>query len=167
VPDLTIDERWNEFSLISVYRAIAQRMIEDGPEFARDYREMQGAIRRDPHTTGGATGRCDAAVVRAWMEARYEDYKGESWNAFRKRIQACGSRLCNGDSNKAIAVFTSATPVAILAAAALGLSDEKLLSILGVIYNSGITILRSRENDLRLFTFNATPHLDASQRTLR
>jgi broad specificity phosphatase PhoE len=167
VPDLTIDERWNEFSLISVYRAIAQRMIEDGPEFARDYREMQGAIRRDPHTTGGATGRCDAAVVRAWMEARYEDYKGESWNAFRKRIQACGSRLCNGDSNKAIAVFTSATPVATLAAAALGLSDEKLLSILGVIYNSGITILRSRENDLRLFTFNATPHLDASQRTLR
>jgi broad specificity phosphatase PhoE len=101
------------------------------------------------------------------MEARYEDYKGESWSAFRTRIQACGSRLFNGDSNKAIAVFTSATPVAILASAALGLSDEKLLSILGVIYNSGITILRSREDDLRLFTFNATPHLEASQRTLR
>jgi broad specificity phosphatase PhoE len=167
VPDVTIDERWNEFSLISVYRAIAQRMIEDGPDFARDYREMQDAIRRDPHTTGGATGRCDAAVVRAWMEARYEDYKGESWSAFRERIQACGSRLCNGNSDKSIAVFTSATPVAILAAAALGLSDEKLLSILGVIYNSGITILRSREHDLRLFTFNATPHLEASQRTLR
>jgi len=167
VPDVIADERWNEFSLISVYRAIAQRMIEESPEFERDYREMQDAIRRDPHTTGGATGRCDAAVVRAWMAARYDDYKGESWSAFRERIQSCGSRLAGNDAHSAIAVFTSATPVSILAAAALGLTDEKLLSILGVIYNSGITILRSREDDLRLFTFNSTPHLGASQRTLR
>ena len=167
VPEITIDERWNEFSLISVYRAIAQRMMEDSPEFSRDYREMQDAIRRDPHTTGGATGRCDAAVIRAWMSARYDDYKGEAWSAFRDRIESCGSRLSNGDSGKAIAVFTSATPVAILAAAALELNDEKFLSILGVVYNSGITILRSRESDLRLFTFNSTPHLDPSGRTLR
>lgn len=167
VPDVTTDERWNEFSLISVYRAIAHRMIEDSPDFSRDYREMQDAIRRDPHTTGGATGRCDGAIIRAWMDARYDDYKGEAWTAFRERIRACGSRLSNGGSGKAIAVFTSATPVAILAAAALELSDEKLLSILGVIYNSGITVLRSREDDLRLFTFNSTPHLEASQRTLR
>ena len=167
VPEVTTDERWNEFSLISVYRAIAKRMIEESPEFERDYREMQEAIRLDPHTTGGATGRCDAAVVRAWMAARYDDYKGESWSAFRQRIHACGVRLSDNGSNSAIAVFTSATPVAILAGAALGLSDEKLLSILGVIYNSGITVLRSREDDLRLFTFNSTPHLAASQRTLR
>ena len=167
VPDVTTDELWNEFSLISVYRAIAQRMIAESPEFERDYREMQVAIRRDPHTTGGATGRCDAAIVRAWMSARYDDYKGESWSAFRQRIQGCGATLMGNDSNSAIAVFTSATPVAILAAAALGLTDEKLLSILGVIYNSGITILRSREDGLRLFTFNSTPHLRASQRTFR
>ena len=167
VPAVMTDERWNEFSLISVYRAIAKRMIEESTEFERDYREMQDAIRSDPHTTGGATGRCDAAVVRAWMAARYDDYKGESWSAFRERIHACGARLSDNGSNSAIAVFTSATPVAILAASALGLNDEKLLSILGVIYNSGITVLRSREDDLRLFTFNSTPHLAASQRTLR
>jgi len=101
------------------------------------------------------------------MCARYDDYKGESWSAFRERIQACGARLTGNDSNSAIAVFTSATPVAILAATALGLSDEKLLGILGVIYNSGITIFRSRDDDLRLFTFNSTPHLGASQRTFR
>ena len=45
VPDVITDERWNEFSLISVYRAIAQHMIEESPEFERDYREMQAAIR--------------------------------------------------------------------------------------------------------------------------
>jgi broad specificity phosphatase PhoE len=101
------------------------------------------------------------------MGGRYDDYKGESWSAFRERIHACGARLADSGTNSAIAVFTSATPVAILAAATLGLSDEKLLSILGVIYNSGITVLRWREDDLRLFQFNSTPHLGASQRTLR
>jgi len=167
VPDVVIDERWNEFSLISVYRAIAKRMIEESAEFERDYREMQDAIRRDPHTTGGATGRCDAAVIRAWMANRYDDYQGEAWSAFRERIHACGHRLSSNNSDKSVLVFTSATPVAILSAAALQLSDEKLLSILGVIYNTSITIVRPRETDLRMFTFNSTPHLVASQRTFR
>ena len=169
VPEPVTDERWNEFSLLSVYRAIAKQMMAESPEFERDYREMQDAIRNDPHTTGGATGRCDAAIIRAWMADRYDDYKGEKWSAFRERIHGCGSRLTpNGaDHNSAIAVFTSATPVAILAAQALGLTDEKLLSILGVIYNSGLTMLRYRDQDLRLFSFNSTPHLLASQRTLR
>lgn len=167
VPPVTSDEQWNEFSLISVYRAIAKRMMDESPEFERDYREMQEAIRRDPHTTGGATGRCDAAIIRAWIAARYEDYQGESWVAFRKRIHLCGAQVWNNGSESSIAVFTSATPVAILTAAALGLDDQKLLSILGVIYNSGITILKSRGDELRLFTFNSTPHLGASQRTFR
>lgn len=167
VPAVTSDEQWNEFSLISVYRAIAKRMMDESPEFERDYREMQEAIRRDPHTTGGATGRCDAAIIRAWMAARYEDYQGESWMAFRERIHLCGAGIWNNGSDSSVAVFTSATPVAILTAAALGLNDEKLLSILGVIYNSGITILKSRGDELRLFTFNSTPHLGASQRTFR
>jgi broad specificity phosphatase PhoE len=167
VPSIVTDERWNEFSLISVYRAIAKRMMEESAEFERDYREMQDAIRRDPHTTGGATGRCDAAVVRAWMSNRYDDYQGEAWSAFRERIQGCGLRLSTNNSDKSILVFTSATPVAILSAASLELSDEKLLSILGVIYNTSITIVRPRESDLRMFTFNSTPHLGVSQRTLR
>jgi broad specificity phosphatase PhoE len=167
VPDIVVDERWNEFSLISVYRAIAKRMMEESAEFERDYREMQEAIRRDPHTTGGATGRCDAAIIRAWMANKYEDYQGEAWSAFRERIHACGNRLSTNNSDKSVLVFTSATPVAILSAAALQLSDEKLLSILGVIYNSSITIIRPRENDLRLFAFNSTPHLSAAQRTFR
>ena len=167
VPEITVDERWNEFSLLSVYRAIARRMMEDDEQFARDAREMQEAIRRDPHTTGGATGRCDAAVIRAWMENRYSDYEGETWASFRSRINACADCFSNNESEKSIAVFTSATPVAIHAGAALGLTDEKLLSILGVIYNTSVTVMRARDGELRLFTFNATPHLTASTRTFR
>ncbi|MGA9769333.1 MAG: histidine phosphatase family protein [Blastocatellia bacterium] len=167
VPEITVDERWNEFSLLSVYRAIARRMMEDDEQFASDAREMQEAIRRDPHTTGGATGRCDAAVMRAWMENRYSEYEGETWASFRSRIHGCGDCFSKPDSEKSIAVFTSATPVAIHASAALSLTDEKLLSILGVIYNTSITVMRARDGELRLFTFNSTPHLTASTRTFR
>ena len=156
-PDVISDERWDEFSLISVYRAIAKRMMKDDNAFARDIEEMQQAIARDPHTTGGAVGRCD-----------HGDYEGESWVSFRSRIDRCSSELCsNHDSEKGIAIFTSATPIAITAGAALGLTDEKLLSILGVIYNTSISVFRARGGSLRLFTFNSTPHLDVLQRTFR
>jgi broad specificity phosphatase PhoE len=167
-PDVTTDERWNEFSLISVYRAIAKKMMKDDADFARDIAEMQQAIARDPHTTGGAVGRCDQAIIRAWMDNRYPDYEGESWSSFRSRIQTCAGDISSTyNSEKAIAVFTSATPIAITAGAALGLSDEKLLSILGVIYNTSVSVMRARSGALRLLTFNATPHLNISQRTLR
>lgn len=166
-PDVITDERWNEFSLISVYRAIAKRMMKDDAEFARDIREMQDAIARDPHTTGGAVGRCDQAVIRAWMENRYSDYDGEAWSSFRERIEARAADLSTNNSEKAIAIFTSATPVAIIAGASLGLADEKLRSLLGVIYNTSVSMMRARNGELRLFTFNSTPHLSASVRTFR
>ncbi|MFY9555102.1 MAG: histidine phosphatase family protein [Blastocatellia bacterium] len=167
-PNPVTDERWNEFSLISVYRAIAKRMMKEDDAFARDIAEMQQAIARDPHTTGGAVGRCDQAVIRAWIENRYPEYEGESWSSFRSRIQLCGSDISsNNRAEKAIAIFTSATPIAITAGAALGLSDEKLLSILGVIYNTSVSVMRARSGELRMVTFNATAHLSVAQRTLR
>jgi broad specificity phosphatase PhoE len=167
-PEVTVDERWNEFSLISVYRALAKRMMKEDAAFAADIREMQEAIARDPHTTGGAVGRCDQAVIRAWIEERYPDFEGESWTSFRSRIQVCATDLSsNHRAEKSIAIFTSATPIAITTGAALGLSEEKMLSILGVIYNTSVTVMRVRDGDLRLFSFNGTPHLNDSQRTFR
>jgi broad specificity phosphatase PhoE len=167
VPELLSDERWNEFSLISIYRAIVGRLTEESEEFARDYQEMLEALRRDPHTVGGATGRCDAAVVRAWMANRYPEYEGESWASFRSRIESCAAELHRQVPERAIAIFTSATPIAITAGAALGLADDKLLGVLGVLYNTGVTTMKAREGELRLFTLNATPHLAPSLRTHR
>jgi broad specificity phosphatase PhoE len=166
VPDALTDERWNEFSLLSVYKAIARRLMKDDEQFARDVVEMQEAIRRDPRTTAGATGRCDQAVIRAWMENRFPQLDvEESWERFRARIHSCAASF-NGHQ-QAVAVFTSATPIAIHAAAALGLTDEKLISILGVIYNTSVTVLRLKNDEMRLFTFNSVAHLDPSNRTLR
>ncbi|HET9531914.1 MAG TPA: histidine phosphatase family protein [Blastocatellia bacterium] len=166
-PDLVIDDRLNEFNLASVYRAIAKRLIEESEEFACDFKEMQEVLRKDPHTTRGATGRCDAAVIRAWISDRFPDYGGETWRQFRERIQTCFSCLTSENGDRSIAIFTSATPIALLTGVALGLDEEKMLSILGVIYNASITTIRIKDGSARLFTFNETPHLPLRLRTFR
>lgn len=167
VPQLEIDTRWDEFSLASVYTSIARRLMEDSPQFARDVEEMQEALRQDPRSTRGATGRCDVAVIRAWMDNRYPDCEGETWAEFRDRVSASVTDLSARQDDDEIAIFTSATPIAIMTAAALELSQEKLISVLGVIYNSSITVMRPHQAGLRLFSFNATPHLSEEFRTLR
>jgi broad specificity phosphatase PhoE len=165
--EIVVDERWNEFTLRAVYEGISARMIAESPEFARDFAEMQELLKRDPHAVRGAAGRCDAAIIRAWMSNRYPDYEGESWQAFKSRIVSRVQEIPDDGNDQIIAVFTSATPVAITTSHALELSDEKLLSILGVIANSSVTVTQKNGDDLRLFSFNATPHLDDSNRTYR
>src|SRR5262249_15904228 len=137
-------------------------------QFARDVVEMQEAIRLDPHTTSGATGRCDLAVIRAWMENRYPELDGqETWPAFRARIHSCVDSLNGGTHQQPVSLFTSPTPIAIPAGAALGLADDRLLSILGVIYNTSVSVLRLKDDGMRLFTFNSVAHLGIADRSLR
>lgn len=167
-PAVASDERWNEFSLAAVYQAVSARLAAEQEDFARDYEEMKTALQEDPHATRGATGRCDRVVIQAWMENRCPEYRGESWAAFRERVQACLADLIRHGAGENVAIFTSATPIAIWVGLTLGLPDQKILSLMGSLYNSSLTTLRLRDRELALFSFNCTPHLpDASLRTFR
>ena len=167
IPETIADEKWNEISLASMYRAMAPRMRAEDTAFDRDLVEMQLLIQEDPHTVRGATGRCDAAVMRAWMADRYPDFEGESWALFRERIKGRMTGLAQNGHEATILVFTSATPIATLAGHTLGLDDERVLRLAGVIYNTSITVIGARGDDTRLVTFNSAPHLSDSDRTLR
>jgi len=160
-PAITTDERWNEFNLAAVYRAIARRMCRESEAFAQDFEEMQRALLLDPHATGGAVGRCDGAVMRAWMEGRYPDCGEQSWPDFQERVQACKGDLARFGRGEAVAVFTSATPIAVWAGMALGLSIERMIKLTGVLYNSGLTTMRLQGDELTLFTLNCVSHLSS------
>jgi broad specificity phosphatase PhoE len=167
-PEIIVEEKWNEFSLATVYRGLASRLIAESVGFACDYEEMQAALMADPHTTRGAAGRCDRAVIEAWMQNRYPDYDGESWPDFRARVQSNLDRLAKHDSNDNIMIHTSATPIAIWVGTALGLPHEKILRLMAVLYNSSLTTIKIREEELLLLNFNMTPHLtDSSLITFR
>ena len=73
---------------------------------------------------------------------RYPGAECESWKDFRLRVQSGQADLAERKRNEHIAVFTSATPIAIWVGMALSLSDEKILQLMAVLYNSSLTMLK-------------------------
>ncbi len=167
LPDLVIDERWNEFDLGQVYEEIAPRLAEADPEFEREYVDMMASY-SDPEAPFHRNSTIlDAKVVRAWVSQRFP-YSGESWLEFHSRVIAALDDLRRYADLGHVAVFTSATPTAISVAYSMGVTDVRAVRIAGLSYNSSISTLRIQPADFTLFSFNAVPHLpDPDMRSFR
>jgi broad specificity phosphatase PhoE len=168
-PEIEIQPGWNEFDMDGVYSALAPVIAENDPEFRTAYEQLRAEMRATEGDPGASVHRrwtpCDIQVIQAWITERHP-YAGESWAAFGERIRGC-VLPSNGTAGDSI-VFTSATPIAIRAGAALEIFDERVLRIAGVLYNSSYTVLRVRNGQVRLVSLNNTPHLiDPELRTYR
>jgi broad specificity phosphatase PhoE len=163
-PTLAVDPGWNEFDLGQVYSEIAPLLSAEDSEFRHEYHHMCEQVRISNGAHRAKIHRkwlpCDTKVVDAWISGRYR-YTGEDWNQFRDRVVSCQLSICNARQRENIIVFTSATPIAIWTGRSLDISDRRLMRLAGVLYNASYTILRLREGQLQLFTFNAAPHLAA------
>jgi broad specificity phosphatase PhoE len=169
-PAAFVDPGWNEFDLGRVYREIAPQLCAQDSEFRREYEKMldQIAASHGAHTAGihRKWQPCDTKIVNAWISGQYR-YRGETWDEFRARIEACRMKMQDGPRDEDILVVTSAMPIAIWSGRSLEISDERLMRLAGVLHNASYSIVRLRETQLTLFTFNATPHLPAELRTHR
>lgn len=167
-PAVGADPGWNEFDLGRVYREIAPQLSAEDPQFHREYEDMVARIRISHGAHAAGVHRkwqpCDTKLVNAWICGRYR-YGGETWGQFQQRVEACRWKMGDGQDN--ILVVTSAMPIAIWAGLSLVISDERLTRLAGVLYNASYTIVRLREAELRLFTYNAAPHLPPEMRTHR
>jgi broad specificity phosphatase PhoE len=166
-PTVRVDSGWDEFDLGRVYREIAPLLAAEDPEFLHEYDQMREQVRVSQGAHGARIHRrwmpCDTKVVEAWFSGRYP-YGGETWDQFRERVAACRlkmERQQNDARHENILVVTSATPLAIWTGLSLEISDERIMRLAGAVYNASYTILRLRKERLRLFTFNAVPHLAA------
>jgi len=172
-PTVRVDSGWDEFDLGRVYREIAPLLAAEDPEFLHEYDQMREQVRVSQGAHGARIHRrwmpCDTKVVEAWLSGRYP-YSGETWDQFRERVAACRlnmerqeseARQQNDARQENILVVTSATPLAIWTGLSLEISDERIMRLAGAVYNASYTILRLRKQQLRLFTFNAVPHLVA------
>ncbi len=166
--EITPDPVWNEFDLAAVYEAMAPRLAADNPEFRRAYEEMQKAIAANEAGIDRRWFPTDLAIVRAWIEGRYH-FDGESWPDFKKRIAGGVQALRDSGREEPVAVFTSATPMAIATSLALGVSDDRtILKLAGACYNTSLTVLKTNPADLMLVQFNSIPHLsDPALRSFR
>lgn len=157
-PEIHVDRNWNEFDLDMVYRSIAPRLSAEDPEFQAEHEKLLRQMVDDQSPVHRAWTQCDTLVVRAWVEGRYE-VTGESWQAFHERV-CLGLETLNGfASGDAVAIFSSATPIAVWIGMALGLNARHILRLAGVTYNAALTTMRVRDGDLALFSFNGTAHL--------
>jgi broad specificity phosphatase PhoE len=168
-PNLETVPAWNEFDLDRVYREMAPPIAAADPQFRREYevqleqvRASQGSEEADVHRRWSP---CDIRVVDAWIRSLYP-YSGESWDAFCSRVGSPRASLNGAEVN--VAIFTSATPIAIWTGLALDIHDHRMLQLAGALYNTSITVLRLRAQQLHLFSFNGVPHLaGAALRTHR
>lgn len=168
-PAPRVTAAWNEFDMDRVYTEIAPVLAAADDAFRREYEMLKQEIRAQRGSPEAGVHRrwspCDVQVVDAWIRSLYP-YSGESWKDFRARIAGARSSINGAQGN--IAIFTSATPAAVCAGLALDIHDARVLSLAGVLYNASITVLRLRGEQLRLFSFNGTPHLpEAALRTHR
>ncbi len=147
-----------------VYSELAPLLIADDPQFRIEYQEMQRASGEGDAAVHRKWNDCDKKCVRAWVEGRYE-YSGESWTAFVERVHGALARVTDQGN---VVVFTSATPIGIAAAKTLEISDGRAMWLAAVMFNASLTTLRVRQDEIRLFTLNAIPHLnEADLRTFR
>jgi broad specificity phosphatase PhoE len=167
VPGIVSDPNWNEFDMTAVFREFAPMLSAADPKFKRDYDELMRNLEVADSPIHQAWTECDTQAMRAWMEGRYP-CRTESWVAFRERVLRARASLAAYQSGDAVAIFTSATPISIWVAAALGVSDANIMRLAGVMYNSAVTTLRLRDDDPMLFSFNGVAHLnDPLLRTFR
>ncbi len=165
--DVVLNPDWNEFDLDDVYRGISPQLCLDDPQFKTEHEELTRQMADEHSPIHRTWSRCDTTVVRAWVEGRYI-FDGESFEQFRQRVRRAIAALPAVERDKSIAVFTSATPIALWIGIALGIEGRKIMQLAGLMYNTAISVLRTSKEEPRLFAFNGVPHLpDAASRSFR
>jgi broad specificity phosphatase PhoE len=166
-PEVAADPGWNEFDLDTVNREIAPAIAAEDPQFREQYARLTELAADRGHAVHHTWSPCDAAIVRAWIEGRYP-CSSETWEGFIERVRGRIDTLPACEPGDAIAIFTSAVPIAIWVAHALGVSNGRILPLAGVMHNTALTTFRLRQEELMLFSFNTVPHLhDPGLRTFR
>jgi broad specificity phosphatase PhoE len=165
-PEIVVEPGWNEFDLDQVYRDFVPLLSEADAKFRADYAEMRRQAQNDASPVHRTWSECDTAVVRAWTEAGYA-CNGESWLEFQRRVTGNLGALAGYGSGESVAIFTSATPIAILMGAALGVANGRIMRLAGVMYNAALSTVRLRDGEVTMFSFNNVGHLPVELRTFR
>jgi broad specificity phosphatase PhoE len=165
-PEIRTEPLWNEFDLDEIYRHLAPVLSQADPQFRSAYEELQRQARDDGSPIHRTWSSCDVAVVRAWIAGEHA-CQGESWVDFQARVGRAMEAVGGYASGESVAVFTSATPIAISIGAALGAANGRVMRLAAVLYNSALSTLRVRERDVTLYTFNNTAHLSPELRSFR
>lgn len=159
-----VDAGWSEFDLDAVYREVAPQIASVDAEFRAEYEGLLKQVADDAHPVHRKWTRGDVTVVRAWVDGRVPVTGTESFVEFRERILGAFSRLAGEEGN--VAVFTSATPIALTLAHLLGVGPGQAMRLAGAILNASYSVVRPGR-EASLFGFNHAAHLPPDLQTFR
>jgi broad specificity phosphatase PhoE len=101
------------------------------------------------------------AISRKWIDGTLELGGLESYADFHARSDATFEQIRRDQGRgRTVAVMTSGGPISIALKSALSLTPHNAGKLAWVIVNASISEFRYRDDDVSLFSFNSTPHLD-------
>lgn len=164
-PDIIPDARFNEIDSFDFLARIYRHLLDRDTEF----RSLVDDARRALHTNSPEKftlfDRCMHIIMSAWIEGRFPDVEGISWNDYRRLVLSTQADLVQLDDRCRIAVFTSGNPIAIYAGHARNASSEEILGIAHRMLNTAISRFALQDGGVTLVSLNETPHLDDEHRT--
>lgn len=156
------DERWSEFDIDAVFKSLAPLLAAKDGEFRAGLESLVTSLKNGEDGVHRRWTPVDTRVVEAWIGGEYETGV-ESWAQFTGRVK---SGLADLPLLANVAVFTSATPVAISIASCFNSQEPRqIMHLAGAALNTNLTTLMRRDGGVDLCGFNQIQHLE--ERSLR
>jgi broad specificity phosphatase PhoE len=109
-----------------------------------------------------------AHITSSWARGELDTGDLETFSGFCERVgRGVRGVMAAEGRGRRVALVTSGGPISIAMRMCLGLGDERTLQLSWVIANASVSELRWRGDELNLFGFNSTHHLDAHLVTYR
>ena len=154
VPEIQVDERWNELRAGAQIKAFLPVLTKTQPEL----QELLKTSRTDTRSLQ----KLIEASFRYWAEEKPKTDELESWQQVNSRIRAALSDITdNYKSGSTTAVFSSGGTISIAAAAVLGLPDDRVYPLYEQLMNASMTKIIYTRDKLTLKSYNEHSYLDA------
>lgn len=162
LPEFMPAPAFDEFPFMEILRAACSTGL------AGEYEGLQAKLGgRDPLTEAHTFGRLFQLSMDRWAAGTVQ--VSETFSEFTQRVLG-GLRqiMAEQGARRRIAVVTSAGSISALLMHALGLSPAMMLKVCLSLMNTGLSVLRYRDDDISVLTMNSVPHLfDPALRTFR
>jgi broad specificity phosphatase PhoE len=164
MPEVAVVPELDEYPAIELFRIWLPRMASQDAELAT----AAGAMASGAPTMGDSVQAAFERITTRWARGELDTGDLETFACFCERVERGVRAVTEAQGRgRRIAMVTSGGPISVTLRSCLGLGDERTLRLSWVIANASLTELRWRGDELSLFGFNATYHLDPDLVTYR
>ena len=157
-PEIIEIPELNEFDP-ALWRNIGSEIRHKDEEFSRLFDRWRDIRHTSERKAAFVFVKLTAKILGAWANGEFMHEDVEPFDTFADRIRSFEAKLPRLPQDANALLFTSGTPISVLAGSILGMDNERIITQVRWIYNSSVTTLYRHRKSLELLSLNATPHL--------